>query len=168
MSESTKCVLSLYIDSDLKKLAKQSGLNLSNEFETWLKIRVGNMDNIGNEKIEDTELLIAEHFSEIKRLQTKAEIEKEQKDKGSEEQNSLDGMIDDMVKFRENLTNPTDQRVHGVQFIFKKRYNKFVNPLEAKDMLLSRIKERGITEQPKEEQPEVIEEELIEDSEHLI
>lgn len=102
------------------------------------------MANDVTENKKDTELLIAEHLAEIKRLQSQAEVEKEKKDKGSEENTTIDFQIDNMVEYKESLTEPDQARVTGLQFLFKKRYNKILNPLQAKDLLVNRAKERGL------------------------
>lgn len=136
-------MLHLSIEPSLIELAKSSGLNLSSEFESWIKIRVGNMDNEVNNK-EDTEILIAKHRAEIQRLQSQAEQEKEKANEVSAEINTLDYNIDDMVKFKENFDNPEDSRIHAIQFLFKKRYNKTLSILEAKELLINRAKDRGL------------------------
>lgn len=134
--------LTLYIDTDIVSLAKSSGLNLSSEFEEWIKIRLGKMDEIKPDI--DVDLEIARHKAEILKLESVNELKKEKLEAETAEKVSLDRMIDNMIEFKDDMSNISEPRINGVQFIFKRRYNKVLNPMEAKELLLNRIKERNL------------------------
>jgi hypothetical protein len=151
MEEETDSLLHLSINPTLKKLAKQSGLNLSKEFEEWVKIRLGNIEE--DKPIVNTELEIAKHQSEIQKhqseiqkLKSQAEFVKTEEMKAKEEVMVLDNMIDNELKtFKskaitwEEIVN---EKIHGIQFLFQRKFNKTLNPLQAKELLLNRLKER--------------------------
>lgn len=135
----TKSTLHLTIETNLIEIAKASGLNLSQEFEEWIKIRLGQIDD--GKPIIDIDMEIAKYQAEIQKLKSQAELNKEIEFKGKEENMILDNSIDNMKQFEENLANPSDTRIHGIQFLMQKKFNKILNPLEAKELLLKRIKE---------------------------
>ena len=137
-----KTHLTLYIDNDLIVLAKSSGINLSQEFEQWIRIRMN--QTADNEVKEDTELLIAKYRAEIIKLESQAERNKEIQGQKDYELKVLDDMIDNMKQFNENLADIAEVRIHGLQFLFKRKFGMDLNPFEAKEMLLNRIKERGL------------------------
>jgi hypothetical protein len=156
--EEDKNHLTLYIRNDIKELAKNSGLNLSKEFEEWIKIRLGKMDEIKNDI--DIDLEVAKHHAEIVKLQSQKELQTKQDFKDKEEDMVLDNIIDDMEKERTTKTDKyriilewkdfinheiygVDSHIHGIQFLFKKKFNKDLNPSEAKDLILKRLKEKG-------------------------
>ena len=155
----TKAQLTLYIDTNIKESAKASGLNLSAEFEEWLRIRLGNI-NEDRPKI-DVDLEIAKHQAEIQKLKSQAELIKEEEFKIKEQEMVLDNIIDNMKKeritktqkypvilewkdFINNKNYGIESRIHGIQFLFKQRFNKIINPLEAKELLEKRLKEKGL------------------------
>src|SRR3972149_6560209 len=127
--------LTLYIDNDLTNLAKSSGLNLSSEFEEWIRIRLN--QSFTDTPKDDTDFEIAKHQAEIQRLKSTAEIQREQMDKEKEEVMVIDGVIDNekdvtMKVFPETKWEDIAvKRTHGVQFLFKQKFNKLLNPLEA-------------------------------------
>ena len=134
--------LTLYIDNDLVNMAKNSNMNLSAEFEEWIRIRLNQSEEI--KPIENIPMEIAKLQSEIHRLENLKTISIEKQTIEKEQDNSLDIIIDNMKVMNEELLNPNDAKIHGVQFIFKKRYNKILNPLQAKELLLKRIKDRNL------------------------
>lgn len=143
--------LTLYIDSDLVSIAKSSGLNLSQEFEQWIKIRMNKIES--ESPIIDKQLEIAKHKSEIQKLESMVEQDKQIEMKQKEETMIVDNMIDniieiememDMNKGKKLIDLITDAKVSGIQFLFKKKFNKNLTPVEAKQLLENRIIERGI------------------------
>jgi hypothetical protein len=156
MDEPTNCVLQLYINSDLKKLAKKSGLNLSKEFEEWIKIRLGQIEV--DKPVVNIDLEIAKHQSEIQKLQSQVILKSELELKGKEESLVVDSVIDDMIngpkgeKYKGKTLKDLfkdkeygiDSKIHGIQFLFQKKFKKVLNPLEARELIEKRIKERGL------------------------
>jgi hypothetical protein len=140
---SNKNHLTLYIDNKLVNLAKVSNMNISNEFEQWLKVRLGQIHN-DNEPIIDADLEIAKHEAEILKLRTKKEVKQDLEIKAKEEIMVIDNQIDNLLEFHEDLKNITEERIHGLQYLFQKKFNKVLNPLQAKELLENRIKERGL------------------------
>jgi hypothetical protein len=141
-----KQTLHLSIDNNLVDIAKSMNINLSAEFEQWIRIRLNQNDIIDdkNDIIIDKDKEIAVHMSEIKKLQSQKELQKEVEERKSEESMIIDQQIDNMKLFNEDLTNPSIERIHGMQFLFRKKFNKELNSLQSKDLLLNRIKERGL------------------------
>jgi len=143
----TKVMLHLSIDPSLMELAKASGMNLSKEFEEWIKIRLGNINE--DKPIVNIDLEIAKYRAEIQKLQNQAELAKEQEYKEQEEIMVIDGIIDNELTLKkpeqkiEDLVL-SDIRIHGAQFLFKQKFNKMLNPLEAKELLEKRMKERKL------------------------
>lgn len=135
-----KVHINLSLDKDIYDIAINSGLNLSQEFEEWIKIRMNQTEENNN---EDVDLLIAKTQAELSRLQSRKEIVKTEVQKAKEEVMIIDDMIEDMKKFEE--TEVSDMRIHGIQFLFKKKFNKTLNPLEAKELIENRISERNLT-----------------------
>lgn len=135
--------MTLYIDNDLVTLAKSSNMNLSAEFEEWIKIRLGKMGD-ETKKVCDPENEILRMRAEIQKLESQKELYLKEQNKEKEINMVLDGYIDNMIEFKEDLTNPSDSRTHGVQFLMQKKFHQIIGPLEAKELLLNRIKERGL------------------------
>jgi hypothetical protein len=139
----TKIMLHLSIEPEIVALAKASNINLSQEFEQWLKIRLNQVNN-DNEPIIDTDFEIAKHEAEIIKLRTKKEVKQDLEFKAKEEIMVIDNQIDNLLEFKEDLKNITEERIHGIQFLFQKKFNKILNTLQAKELLENRIKERGL------------------------
>lgn len=135
-----KAQLTLYIDTDLKKIAKNRGFNLSREFEEWLRVRC-NM-NVEAEKIEDPDKIIAEYRLKIEKMQSIKELKHQQKNIDIEKNAVLDFQIDNMRDNEEDLNDISEARIRGIQFVFKKKFNKMLNPIEAKELMDKRIAER--------------------------
>lgn len=140
--------LTLYIDTELRELAKASDLNLSAEFEEWVKTRL-NQSYI-DEPVVNVDLEIARYRAEIMKLENKKEMQNQQISREKDEIMILDGVIDnarEMTKMNHPETtweSIADGRMRGVQFLFKQKFKRMLNPLEAKEMLLKRIKEREL------------------------
>jgi hypothetical protein len=151
-----KALLHLSVDLELKKLAKKSGLNLSKEFEEWINIRLGQVES--DKPVVNLDLEIAKHQLEIQKLQSQAILKSELELKGEEESLVVDGIIDDMInepkgeKYKGKTLKDLfkdkeygiDSKTHGIQFLFQKKFKKVLNPLEARELMEKRIKERGL------------------------
>jgi hypothetical protein len=137
-----KGVLHLSISPDLIERAKNSNMNLSEEFESWLKIRLNQTNKAANNQDIDKE--ISKLQMEILNLnnQKDQKVKAEMQDK--EELIVIDYQIDDMVKFKDNLEEPDPLRIKGLQFLLKSKFNKDLNPLEARELLINRAKERNL------------------------
>jgi hypothetical protein len=142
----SKAQLTLYLDSDLKALAKAKfPRGLSKEFEEWIRIRLEQpIDIKDGMPIQDYALEIAKHQSEIQKLRTEAENKKEFEATQTEENMVVDNMIDNMIEYKEDLNNIIEQRIHGLQFLIQRKFHKSLNPLQTKELLEKRIKERGL------------------------
>lgn len=139
----SKAQLTLYIDSDLKALAKiRFPKELSSKFEEWLKLMLDQTDSIA---IENPDKEIIRLQAEIQKIKSQAELNREKNDIEEQQKMIMDGMINNMKEYNEDLTNPDDNRTHGLVFLFKKKLNININPLKAKELLLDRIKESGST-----------------------
>jgi hypothetical protein len=139
----SKVMLHLSIDPDLVNMAKASGMNLSGEFEEWIKIRLNQSNDNQLLQNQDTDKEIIKLQAEISKLQSKKEIEKEQSIQGSEEIMIIDDALENMKAFKESFEDPEDLRIHGLQFLFKKKFHKELNPLQARELLINRAKEKG-------------------------
>jgi hypothetical protein len=145
---SEKKTLHLYINSELVDLAKNSNLNLSAEFEEWIRIRLGNINE--DKPVVDIDLEIAKYRSEILKLQNQAELDKQFENKEQEEIMVLDGIIDnERDTIKKNHPDKTwdeiaEERINGVIFLFSKKFNKPLNRMEAKELFIKRIKEREL------------------------
>jgi len=144
-----KGVLHLSIEPELIELAKNSGLNLSQEFEEWIKIRLYKTD--AGIKQEDIDLKIAKYRQEIELLQSKQELQKTKEMLQQEQVMVIDGIIDNEINSAK-LTGKkiddweiiADKRSNGLQYLFKKRFNKILTLIEAKELILNRLKDRDI------------------------
>ena len=138
-----KGLLHLSIDNDLVNLAKSSGLNLSAEFEEWLKIRMNQFDKEGPK--ENPELLIAEYRSKIIKLESQKQIEVNEEMKNKEKVMVIDNIIDNEEKHKkpdDRWEDIMENRIHGLQFLFQKRFNEKLEVIQAREMLIARLKER--------------------------
>lgn len=140
---SNKSHLTLYVDNEVKNLAKSSNFNLSQEFEDWLRVRL-NMKNkeVLENNIEDADKLIAEYRMKIEKLQSAKELDKELEMQKSEQKQVIYFQIDNMIENNEPLQEPFEPlRIKGIQFIFKKKFNIIMNTLEARETLLNGIEQ---------------------------
>ena len=121
-------MLHLSIDPNIVSLAKASNINLSNEFEQWLKIRLNQQDI---KPQVDIELEKAKLKAELDRLNT---LETEGREKKDEET-----LINDAVDHILNTEGYDDSnRIHGVQWIIKKRFGKTITEEQAVELIEKR------------------------------
>lgn len=149
-----KRTLCLYVESELIELAKSMGINMSEEFGDWMKIRMNKMDESNSNQTEDPDLIIAQHRAEIMKLESKKEQMAAQSEKEKELDMIIKDVVDNIVKEKEAGDNPhyIDQtwqqiiayRSPGLQFLVKKRMNKILTLNEAEEMISKELKSRGI------------------------
>lgn len=151
--EPIKCVLQLYINSNLKRIAKQSGLNLSQEFEEWIKIRLNQYEKEKNDI--DIPLEIAKHKEEILKLEQESKVQQTQISEEKQKEALINKVVDDFLiwkqrvdkgEFRNKMfswNKELDTSIRQLQFIFKKKLNLILNSLVAKDLILNKLKEKG-------------------------
>lgn len=152
---SDKKTLHLSIDSNLTDLAKTSGLNLSQEFEEWIRIRL-NQNNDLNPTV-DTEMEIAKHKSEILRLEQEAKVQKTREMEDSEREALIEKATNALLNWKKqkdagefqdrhfDWNREIDTYAKQLQFVFKKRLNiNLNNLLEARELIIKKLKEKGI------------------------
>lgn len=148
--------LTLYIDTELIDLAKATGMNISAEFNEWMKIRMNKLEENKKEP-KDVDMLIAEHRAEIMKLQSQAEIKAMQSEKDKEINIIISDVVDNILKEKKDgdaegqgqlvgMTWPQiiTYRSTGLMFLVKKRMNKILTLTEAEQILTDEIKKRGI------------------------
>lgn len=156
----SKANVTLYIDSELKDFAIQSGLNLSKEFEEWIRIRVNKFEV--EKTAEDPDLIIAQHRAEIMKLETQKEQRSNMEMKKKEEDMVLDNSVDNLIECsmaeenarKEGRTYISERafewneqillKATGLVFLFKKKFNKKLDVSEAKEMILAKLRDKGI------------------------
>ncbi|GAG71883.1 unnamed protein product [marine sediment metagenome] len=132
-----KAKLNLSIDTDLLELAKNSDLNLSAEFEDWVKIRLVR-HHLNNGDVVDYGVERAKLKQELALLESKEELAKKQEFKMKEEQMIIDDVINNVKEFHpkgisvQELTN----RSHGLIYLLKRKLRKSVTEKEALKMLI--------------------------------
>lgn len=141
--------LNLTVSQEIIDLAKGSGLNLSAEFEEWIRIRLGKGLKMDNEEI-DFDLEAAKLRQELAKLESKKELAARQEAKDKEMDMIVDSMIDNFtdvqMKNDKNLklSDCSENRKRGLAYIISKKYNKNLTEEEAAELLEKRIKERGL------------------------
>ena len=132
----TKAKLNLSIDTDLLELAKNSTLNLSQEFEEWVKIRLINKSSIDIINV-DYDLEKAKLLQELALLESKEEISKRQELKEKEEVMILKSFIDNIKEFDTLPLKDDDLRTkaNGLIFLFKQKLNKVIRTDQAIEMI---------------------------------
>ena len=138
----SKATLHLSIDTDLLELAKNMDLNLSAEFEDWIRIRTGNMDNNNEEKV-DYDKEYARLQMELKRLESKKEMEARQEDLDKRKVAAIDRTIDQEMENTEASKIPAN-RSSGLIYIFKSAFNVNLTEKEAVELIENRMKERNL------------------------
>lgn len=135
--------LNLTIDADLLEIAKSADINLSAEFEEWLKIRLGQsfkeVENVDYDK-EYARLQL-----ELQKLESKKELKQKEEQKDKEQLMVLDHAIDNERETPETkLEDIPLKRAPGIKYLFKQKFNINLSDSEAIKLLDDRIKERGL------------------------
>jgi len=139
----SKGFLHLSIDTELLALAKSSKLNLSGEFEEWVRIRLN--QNLDQEPLIDHDLEIAKHRQQIAKHESKKAIIKTAEMKEKEKIMVVDNMIDNHLELsNDKPEHVPEKRFKGLMFLFDKKFRIKLSDQEAKDILSNRIKERGL------------------------
>lgn len=146
--------LTLYIDTTLTELAKGSGMNLSQEFEEWIRIRMNQSQK--EEEGIDIPMEIAKRKEEIMRLEQKEKVKETKISEEQEKDQFINKVVDNFLIWEKrkdrgefqsktfDKSNELDTSIRQLQFVFKKRLNIILNSLIAKDLILNKFKERGI------------------------
>lgn len=137
-----KSLLHLSINSKLLQMAKNSGLNLSAEFEEFIRFRVG--QDIKQESIIDPDIEIAKFKQQISKLETQKKIKNDLKIQQEEINKTLDHAIDTAIKEKRNYNEILDSRSRGVAFILTRKLNNKITEEQARKMLDERLKEKGL------------------------
>lgn len=143
----TKAKINLSIDADLYEFIKNykavnTDFNISQELEEWIRIKMGHQNN--ETEIVDYDKEKARLLMELRQLESKEELAKREDEKEDMKIKTIDHAIDNAIKFGKKIEEIPDDRKNGVAFLFKSRYNVDITPLEAKELLENRIKERGL------------------------
>lgn len=148
-------MLHLSIEPEILELAKASGLNLSNEFEQWIRIRMNKSFKEDNKAI-DLDIERAKALQRIKDIDAMAQARQNESNKEQLEIQALDEYIDylkekdksinDGSKHEKHITNEEDERLnlHGIVFLYKHKFNQNITMEQAKLILDKRLKERGL------------------------
>lgn len=139
--------LTLYIPSELKRLAKASGLNLSAEFTEWIKIRLNQMP-IENESI-DYEKKAAALKQELSICENKIKAQEEVKNKIEQLENEKAEVLNGIIDRNNALTFPQKpiellEKTSGIKYFWKQKFNEVISDEEAKEMLRQQLIERGL------------------------
>lgn len=137
--------LTLYIPSDLKKIAKASGLNLSQEFTEFMRIRLNQMP-IETESI-DYEKKAAMLKQELSICENKIKAQEEIKDKmdsiDSEKNLVIDHAIDNQLMY-DKAQDIAEKRFVGIKYLWKQKFNENITDDEAKELIIQRLRKRGL------------------------
>lgn len=136
-----KATLHLYIDHDLKELAKKSTdiKSISAEFESWLKFRLKQTTNNTIPSDEDLSKEIAIQKVNLKKLEDKA-VSVELEDQREKVRSDIVELL--VKKEIEYRNNPLD-RIEGLQFIFKSKLNEVISYDHAKELIEKEIERMG-------------------------
>lgn len=133
-----KTQLHLSIDSNLHELAKNSNLNLSAEFEEWVRVRLVRHTEIETENI-DYGLEKAKLIQELALLESKEELALKQESKEKEEKMIIDNIIENMKEFKQFSDEDIKTRARGLVFLFKKKLNKIITLEQANKIIVERL-----------------------------
>jgi FtsZ-binding cell division protein ZapB len=141
-----KTHIDLSIDSDVYVIAKTLRINLSNEFEQWIRIRTNTYEE--KTEIQNIDVEIAKRQAEIEELKRKDEMLKSKQQQEKDEQESLSRVIDNMITAHEdkeiNWQTHIQMSASGVQLLYKRRFNRYITFKEAVELLEAKLKEKGI------------------------
>ena len=138
-----KSTLHLSIDSELLEIAKNMDLNLSSEFEEWIRIRAGQNVTDTIEKSKDYDKEYARLQLEMQKLQSQKELADKEEQKQSEILMLIDHTIDNELEITPAEQIP-EKRAQGLAYLFKQKFKRDITIEEAMAMLSDRIKERGL------------------------
>lgn len=126
--------LHITISPELIDIAKNSNINLSQEFEQWLKIRLSQSTAV----VVDYNLEISKRQEEIEILKAKSQLQ----DKVKSKEDQRTRLIDSIINGQSNII--LSERWKGLQGILRDRMNEILTDEEARSLLNNRLKERGL------------------------
>lgn len=138
--------INLSIDTDIYRVAKDLKINLSSEFEQWIKIRMDSqIDKIDNANID---IEIAKHQEAIESLKKSLEIRSSKEQQEKDENESLEKVIKNMIDSHDDKGIDWNTHIQmsasGVQLLYKRRFNKYITFKEAVELLQKKLKEHDI------------------------
>lgn len=140
-----KCHINLSMERDVYELAKAFNINLSKEFEEWIKIRA-NSDI--ETKEENFDIQLAKHKEAILYIEKRKQIQNESVNRLNEENEVVNMIVKRLIEnhIEQNLNWKDDIRMHGsgLQAIYKRRFNKLISINEAFEILENKLKEKGV------------------------
>lgn len=144
-----KADVHLSIHSELLDIAKNMpNFNISKEFEEWIRIRLNQMpEPKDGQLVQDYDLEIAKFRSEIQKLENKREIRQTEEMKVKEKVMVIDGIIDNEAQYIDanaKWEDIIDKRIHGLQYLFKNKFNEKIEVKDARELLMTRLKERKL------------------------
>ena len=129
-----KSRLSLTVDHDLVELAKGSGINLSAEFEQWIKIRLNKQlepDKIARDfNLEKSKLL-----QDLRLLESQEEMTQRQEQTQKESDMVIGSYIENVKEFPPKTEDEWNVRYDGLIYILKKKLKKEITRAEAKKLI---------------------------------
>lgn len=145
-----KTPIHLTIDSDLYEhimtyKALHKDFSISEKLEEWIRIVINEHDDEPETLNYDSEK--AKLLLELKKLESKKELHERTDEREKEITEVIDRQIDNCLEYLKPSEKPSDvpdMRKVGLTFMLKSRFKKQINPLEAKDMIENRMKERGL------------------------
>ncbi len=126
--------LSLTVDNNLVELAKNSGLNLSAEFEEWVKIRLGKQIEQIRE-VKDFNLEKAKLLQDLALLESQEELAKKEENKQKEEEMIINSYIENVKEFLPQDDDDWNKRYDGLVFIMKRKLKKDITREQAKKII---------------------------------
>lgn len=146
---SKKTPIHLTIDADLYDLimnykAVHSDFSISQELEEWIRIKINANNNLEEGDIMDYDTEKAKLLMELKKLESKKELMEKQSEKDKLKEATIDHMIDNELQYETNIEDIPEKRAQGLVFLWKQRYNENISTDEARDLIVERIKQRGL------------------------
>lgn len=143
---SKKTPIHLTIDAELYELimnykAVHTDFSISQELEEWIKIKINHQDQESETFDYDKEK--ARLVMEMRKLESRKELSNRQEEQDKVKQATIDHIIDNQLEYS-NAGEVAELRKDGLVFLWKSRYNETINPLQAKEMIETRLKERGL------------------------
>ena len=139
-----KVHLNISLENDVYEIAKNMNINLSNEFERWIKIRLGQREET---KEEDLTLEIAKHKEAIATIEAKSIEQNRMKELNAKEDLMIEQIVNNMIndKNEDSLWKDIiNLRALGLQTIWARRFNKRLTTPQACDLITNKLIEKGI------------------------
>lgn len=141
-----KTHIDLSIDSDIYQIAKTLRINLSSEFEQWIRIRTNTYEE--KPDVQNIDIEIAKRQTEIEDLKRKDEMMKSKLQHDIDEKESISKVIENMINGHAdkevNWNTHIQMAAPGLQLLFKRRFNKYLTFKESVEILQKNLCENGI------------------------